>query len=66
MGAGFARVPLRAGRAARRDQGAAAEGGAEAGARAAVWIAFVLLYIVIWGGVEDSELLIFWFSVFFT
>ena len=28
-------------------QGAAAEGGAEAGARAAVWVAFVILYIVI-------------------
>ena len=50
MGAGFARVPLRAGRAARRDQGAAAEGGAEAGARAAVWVAFVIPCIVIWEG----------------
>ena len=50
MGAGFARVPLRAGRAARRDQGAAAEGGAEAGARAAVCVAFVIPCIVIWEG----------------
>ena len=66
LGACVARVPSRAGRAAQRAQGAAAKGGAGAGARAAVWVAFVILYIVIWGGVEDSELPIFWFSGFLT
>ena len=30
-------------------------------ARAAVWIAFVILHTVIWGGIQDSELLIFLF-----
>ena len=50
---------------AQRAQGAAAEGGAEVGACAAVWVAFVILYIVIWGGIQDSELLIFWFFWFF-
>ena len=66
MRAVVARVPRRAGHAAQRAQGAGAAGGAEAGARAAVRIAFVILYITIWGGVEDSELPIFWFSVFLT
>ena len=30
-----------------------------------VWIAFVILYIVIWGGIQDSELLIFFFFLVF-
>ena len=65
LGAGVARVPRRTGHA-KRAQDAAVEGGAEAGARAAVWIAFVTLYIVIWGGIQDPELLISVFSGFLT
>ena len=40
-------VSRRAGRAAQRAQGAAAQGGAEVGTRATVWVAFVILYVVI-------------------
>ena len=32
---------------------------------ATVWVAFVILYIVIWRGIQDSELLIFCFFLFF-
>ena len=56
LGAGVARVPRCASRAVQKAQGAAAESGADACAHAAVWAAFVILYTVIWGGVEDTEL----------
>ena len=45
-----------------RARGAAGEVGAEAGVRAAVWVAFVVLYIMTRGGIQNSELLIFRFS----
>lgn len=42
-GAGVARLPLRADRAAKRTQGAVAEGGAKAGPRTAVCAAFMII-----------------------
>ena len=44
LGAGVAHVPRRAGRAEQITQGAATEGRAEAGARAAVWVTFCFIY----------------------
>ena len=65
LGAGVARVPDAPAVLAQRAQGAAAEVETEAGARVAVWVAFMILYIVFWGGTEDSELLIFCFFLVF-
>ena len=48
-----------------RARGAAGEVGAEAGVRAEVWVAFVVLYILTWGGIQNSELLIVCFFVVF-
>ena len=49
----------------KRAKAAAAERGAKGGDRAEVWVAFAMLYIVNWGGVEGFELPMLWFSVFF-